>query len=147
MICPVCKEPMVVLELDQVEIDYCTSCGGIWLDSGELELLMEDGKDDLKKLFTEDSVHTEKHYKCPICNKRMLKVHVGDPASQEALPGRDKKEILIDRCRNSHGIWFDKGELKSVVMLSSKGKENKVTNLLKEMFESKLSNNNSGENK
>jgi Zn-finger nucleic acid-binding protein len=136
MICPVCKEPMVVLELDQVEIDYCTSCGGIWLDSGELELLLETNEDEFNNLFREDSGNAEKHYKCPICSKRMLKVHVGD-----------KKEILIDRCRNSHGIWFDKGELKSVVILSSKGKENKVTNLLKEMFESKLSNNNSGENK
>ena len=41
MICPVCKNPMVVLELDQIEIDHCLNCGGIWLDAGELELLLE----------------------------------------------------------------------------------------------------------
>ncbi len=40
MNCPVCKEPMIVLELDEVEIDHCISCGGIWLDAGELELLI-----------------------------------------------------------------------------------------------------------
>ena len=33
---------MLVLELDQVETDYCPNCQGIWLDSGELELFLED---------------------------------------------------------------------------------------------------------
>lgn len=42
MDCPVCKEPMIVLELNEVEIDYCSSCRGIWLDAGELALLLED---------------------------------------------------------------------------------------------------------
>ncbi|MEJ2196939.1 MAG: zf-TFIIB domain-containing protein [Ignavibacteriaceae bacterium] len=42
MFCPVCKEPMIILELNEVEIDYCPSCSGIWLDAGELELLFED---------------------------------------------------------------------------------------------------------
>ena len=46
MKCPVCKEPTIVLELDEIEIDYCTSCGGIWLDAGELDLLIEDEKED-----------------------------------------------------------------------------------------------------
>ena len=31
---------MITLELEDVEIDYCTECGGIWLDAGELELLL-----------------------------------------------------------------------------------------------------------
>lgn len=130
MICPVCKEPMVVLELDQVEIDYCTSCEGIWLDSGELELLFET-EDERKKLLDtlhEDPEHPEKQYKCPICNKKMVKVYVGE-----------QKEVLIDKCKKEHGLWFDKGELKSVVDLGSDHKENKIVNLLKEMFESRIS--------
>ena len=40
MDCPVCKDAMITLELKDVEIDYCTDCGGIWLDAGELELLL-----------------------------------------------------------------------------------------------------------
>ena len=31
---------MIALELAEVEVDYCTACGGIWLDAGELELLL-----------------------------------------------------------------------------------------------------------
>ena len=33
---------MLVLELQQIEIDYCQECEGIWLDAGELELLLDD---------------------------------------------------------------------------------------------------------
>ena len=32
MDCPVCKNAMIVLELAEVEVDYCTDCSGIWLD-------------------------------------------------------------------------------------------------------------------
>jgi len=31
---------MIVVEYHEVELDYCHSCKGVWLDSGELELLM-----------------------------------------------------------------------------------------------------------
>lgn len=40
MNCPVCKNAMIVLELREVEIDYCLVCKGIWLDKGELERLL-----------------------------------------------------------------------------------------------------------
>ena len=35
---------MLTLELTGVEIDHCTDCGGIWLDAGELELLLGDSE-------------------------------------------------------------------------------------------------------
>ena len=44
MDCPVCKVPMVVLEWDAVEVDFCTGCRGIWLDAGEIELLYGDAE-------------------------------------------------------------------------------------------------------
>jgi Zn-finger nucleic acid-binding protein len=42
MKCPACKE--VVLSLSErsgVEIDYCQSCRGVWLDRGELDKIIE----------------------------------------------------------------------------------------------------------
>ena len=135
MKCPVCKEPLIVLELDEVEIDYCTSCGGIWLDAGELDLLIEDEKERelLLSSFQKDAEHREKPYKCPMCRKKMEKVHVGE-----------NKDVIIDKCPNNDGLWFDKGELKDVIQLASK--DNKVVELLNELFGSKLTNNQSGEN-
>ena len=116
---------MVILELSEVEIDYCTGCNGIWLDSGELELLLEDVEEREKILnaLTTDPAHTEKPYNCPICNKKMEKVYVGE-----------NKNVLIDRCVKGHGLWFDKGELKAVLELRA-DEDNKVLNLLKKMFE------------
>ena len=125
MDCPVCREPMIVLELSDVEIDYCSSCGGIWLDEGELELLLEDSneKDILFASFKIDKTTKERSRKCPICLKRMEKV----------LVGIDNK-ILIDKCKKNHGLWFDKGELEKVIKLGSFDKKDKVLNLLKDMF-------------
>ncbi len=132
MDCPVCKEQMLILELSEVEIDYCSVCSGIWLDRDELDLLLEDEIERKKLLstLTVDPAHPEKHYHCPICNKKMEKVHMGD-----------KKDVLIDRCRKDHGLWFDKGELKTVIKIGS-GEENKILDIINQMFENKLSSNN-----
>ena len=116
---------MIVLELNEVEIDHCMSCKGIWLDAGELELLLGTNSETEEFLnsFTTDKLSKEKKIKCPICNKKMGKMLViGD------------KNIRIDKCKNNHGIWFDAGELEDVLQMGSLGKDNKVLILLRDMF-------------
>jgi Zn-finger nucleic acid-binding protein len=124
--CPACKnEPMIVLELDEVEIDYCISCKGIWLDAGELELLLGDAgeKEALLASFKLDSANKEKSLKCPICRKRMAKALFGE-----------EQQVRIDKCRRNDGLWFDEGELEQVIAMKAGDKENSVLNLLKNMF-------------
>ncbi|MBI5207656.1 MAG: zf-TFIIB domain-containing protein [Candidatus Firestonebacteria bacterium] len=125
MKCPVCKEPMVILELNEIEIDHCISCKGVWLDAGELELLLgnSQGKDALLASFKEYKDCKEKNKKCPICLKKMQKV----------LCGIEKK-VCLDKCKNNHGIWFDVGELEELIKAGSFDKDNNVLNLLKDMF-------------
>ena len=42
MKCPVCKSTDLVMSDRQgVEIDYCPSCRGVWLDRGELDKIIE----------------------------------------------------------------------------------------------------------
>ncbi len=42
MKCPVCKDvELVMSERQGVEIDYCPSCRGVWLDRGELDKIIE----------------------------------------------------------------------------------------------------------
>lgn len=42
MKCPVCKEAQLVMtERQNIEIDYCPECRGVWLDRGELDKLIE----------------------------------------------------------------------------------------------------------
>ena len=40
MKCPVDKSDMMMVEHRKIEIDFCLECSGVWLDSGELELLV-----------------------------------------------------------------------------------------------------------
>ncbi len=41
MNCPLCAIPLKAVERQGVEIDHCPSCGGLWLDAGELDALIE----------------------------------------------------------------------------------------------------------
>lgn len=42
MFCPVCEfTPLQVSNRQNIEIDYCPSCRGVWLDKGELDKIIE----------------------------------------------------------------------------------------------------------
>ena len=128
MKCPDCRQLMVVLELDKVEIDYCTVCQGIWLDEGELELLLE-GSDQRDVFLNSFLIHTtskEKKKKCPVCRKKMDKI------SFSGVP--EESRIIIDGCPKKHGIWFDRGELNQVLTESGLKSSHLVLKLLREVF-------------
>ena len=105
MHCPVCHKSMIILEYEQIEIDYCPSCAGCWLDQGELELMldMDDKIFDLSKF--KSAPKGKRH--CPRCRKK-LRV--------DMFPGTD---VEIDICPNDGGIWLDKGELLTIAKLES----------------------------
>jgi Zn-finger nucleic acid-binding protein len=129
---------MIVLELQQVEVDHCLTCGGIWLDGGELELLLGDSAqlvglfqpvDVKEKTCGEPAERVEPIRRCPICLKKMQKV-AADSAD---------KSVIIDRCSKSHGLWFDKNELPQVLAAGNLDKEQKIIKLLSEIFGNKES--------
>lgn len=41
MLCPVCKTGLSMSDRSGVEIDFCPSCRGVWLDRGELDKIIE----------------------------------------------------------------------------------------------------------
>jgi Zn-finger nucleic acid-binding protein len=125
MNCPACKYPMVALELEEVEIDHCLKCGGIWLDAGELGLLLEEAqeRDELLSKIILYPSSKEKVLKCPICRKRMAKYFCDI-----------EPKTYLDACRYNHGFWFDKGELKTVIASCSSMQKSQVVTLLKKMF-------------
>lgn len=43
MACPVDSTPLQMSERQGVEIDYCPTCRGVWLDRGELDKILERG--------------------------------------------------------------------------------------------------------
>jgi NADH pyrophosphatase NudC (nudix superfamily) len=44
MCCPKCGGKMAEKKLENVMVDQCTACGGIYFDAGELELLVKHEK-------------------------------------------------------------------------------------------------------
>ena len=137
MRCPVCKDPMIIVEYQRIELDYCTKCLGVWFDAGELELLAEHLSLDEEALslheiwaLPEANV-SEKARRCPICRKKMRKVYIGE-----------ETKVLLDICPIQNGIWFDSGEVSQVLsQLKSKGpatgKQGRVINFMGEVFKAK----------
>jgi Zn-finger nucleic acid-binding protein len=41
MKCPICNVALLMSEKQGIEIDYCPTCRGVWLDKGELEKIIE----------------------------------------------------------------------------------------------------------
>lgn len=41
LLCPVCRVDLVMTERQNIEIDYCPKCRGVWLDRGELDKIIE----------------------------------------------------------------------------------------------------------
>lgn len=125
MQCPVCHKSMIILEYDQIEIDYCPSCGGCWLDQGELELLLERG-DDIFDLSKFESSPKSKQ-RCPRCRKK-LKV--------DTFPDT---RVEVDICPRDGGIWLDKGELLSIAELDAGNAANeKLKNFFSEVVKDKV---------
>jgi uncharacterized protein len=47
MKCPVCKTPdLLMADRQGIEVDYCPTCRGVWLDRGELDKLIERSADE-----------------------------------------------------------------------------------------------------
>lgn len=51
MQCPRCDGTLQELKVEEVTIDNCDKCGGVWLDSGELEQLTKKSGGWFKRLW------------------------------------------------------------------------------------------------
>lgn len=108
MFCPVCEVEMIILELDEVEVDYCVECKGVWLDPGELELLIEMSGAEAGPLSrvveSGGGKKPSAKRRCPACRRNMLEVDVEGPP-----------RVVVDRCRYGHGLWLDDQELGQLI--------------------------------
>jgi Zn-finger nucleic acid-binding protein len=139
MICPACKNDMIVVEYDNIELDYCNDCHGVWFDSTELELLLKSMSLDSRSLLLNDILNApeamsqEKKRKCPICRRKMKKTTVG------GHPG-----VLVDVCPKGNGLWFDGGELAQLLKYltrkqpAGQGSQQKIISFLREVFKAQV---------
>ena len=102
---PVADTPLITVELDEIEIDLCPVSGGIWLDQGELELLFDDPHAAAALLAEAEPVTGAGNRKlaCPVSGQEMAARRLGK-----------EPPVVVDI--SPHGIWFDKGELDTILM-------------------------------
>lgn len=52
MRCPKCGMQLIEIDYREIKVDKCSECGGIWLDAGELDAVIELEKTSLNKWFS-----------------------------------------------------------------------------------------------
>jgi len=107
MKCPRDESELVEKTIAGVTIDVCQSCGGIWFDNFEVKSFDEEHEtagDELLLLieqFRTTDVDLTKQLTSPRHSDIVMQRRFWSPA----------KQIEIDQCPKSGGLWLDGGEL------------------------------------
>ncbi len=115
--CPICKQSMMTRTSHGVEIDICGACGGLWLDSGELDLLLT-GRFDVGGIESSMDASAKLPTLCRYCNVEQAGGRVDCRLCSRSLgircpvDGRGMHivrfgELEFDRCSACKGIWVD----------------------------------------
>jgi len=106
MKCPKCNsETLKQFKVEEVTVDRCSSCDGIWCDAQELgELLAEDAKQVAAlRRGSGHEEHGRKKGKCPRDAEELLRVY-----------SAVDKTVILDACPECRGIWLDGGEFEKL---------------------------------
>lgn len=100
--CVRCNSVLDKATVAGMEVDLCPSCGGLWLDRGELERLNRvprESVEELRHALTggEQAGVSPTQTACPVCPGKLHEVKLG--------------RVLIDYCERCRGVFLDKGEL------------------------------------
>ncbi len=108
--CLKCTSVLDRSRIDDIEVDHCPSCGGLWLDHGEAERLtrkMASDVDRLRRLVSTrpgpPPIPSDVSAVCPACTSAMKEIPLG--------------QIKIDFCTRCKGVFLDRGELDATLAL------------------------------
>lgn len=100
--CPKCRGPMAPVSFEEVEVDRCKTCGGLWFDLLEHEDLkaipgaevLDSGDPDVGARF--DSVGL---IRCPVDDSLMVR-----------MVDKAQPSLWFESCPLCFGVFFDAGE-------------------------------------
>lgn len=102
MHCPKCSSPMEPVTYQEIEVDRCTSCKGLWFDNAELKHLKEaKGSEsiDIGDPKVGKSFNKLGNINCPSCQAKMLR-----------MVAAEQHHIWYESCPVCYGVFFDAGE-------------------------------------
>jgi Zn-finger nucleic acid-binding protein len=109
MFCPRCKTNLEKALFYSTEVDYCSSCLGMFFGEDELRWV-KDEKDQNLIWLDIDLWKDEKKFRlnygmrpCPACRLPLYEVYYGT------------SQVVVDLCNICRGIWLDRGEFKKII--------------------------------
>jgi len=106
MKCPKCKtETLSEFFVEDVTVDRCASCDGIWCDAQELNQLLAEDARQVASLGrgSGKEVADGKKGQCPRDGAELMRVY-------SAI----ERTVVIDACPDCRGIWLDGGEFQKL---------------------------------
>ena len=97
--CPICSVALNISHAEDVEIDVCPNCNGVYLDHGEIKKITANSKLHAHFMKTLGSAEISP-LMCPGCSSSMRLQYLEDTE--------------IDTCGSCKGIWLDPGELQKL---------------------------------
>ena len=109
--CPDCAGELKLERYSGLPLEGCSSCGGVWLDPGELKRLLEDpvSLESVEAKHIPDVERAspagpERH--CPRCAGGLESHHYA-----YSTP------VILDSCGSCSGLWVQDGELAKIAQL------------------------------
>lgn len=103
--CPKCRKKLQSVIYQQIEIDRCIGCAGIWFDSLEAEKLKQlQGSETIDEGIPSTKVEcerNEKELRCPQCSVKMMQIL-----------DIDEYTLWYEKCTKCLGVWLDAGEFR-----------------------------------
>ena len=129
--CPVCLgshlEKTRVGRADELELDHCRRCGGVWFELGEIQQLRHQPSHAFWTRVSPHppdaraachSCHTpidRDMNRCASCGSRNM---IECPVCERALEPQTYQTVRLDVCKSCRGVWFDHAELAAIWKLS-----------------------------
>ena len=129
--CPVClgthMEKARLGDAQELELDHCRRCGGVWFELGEVQRLRRHTPEalwhhvstqppDSRSLCHSCHAPIDRNaHDCPSCGSRNT---IDCPVCQRPLVPQTFQNVRLDACRSCRGVWFDHAELEAIWKLS-----------------------------
>ena len=103
-----------------VAVDQCGSCGGIWLDRGELEAIQDICEKDYSSELSAIPNYFDKSYEMALAKSEEI---WACPKCQRDMEKREYaycSQIMIDVCPSCRGVWLHKDEISELEVFFEK---------------------------
>ena len=106
MKCPRCDVAIKEVILDDIVLDQCEECGGIWFDFAELDRVLNRDIMQARKVLPKRPKNEDMSVEvlpCSRCSDKIIRMHT---------PNR---KIVYYGCLTCYGRWLDGNELKRIL--------------------------------